>query len=236
MYPPTSDTGTQAATGTQSVVRTGTVLAVGVIAALQSYSHIYDLARTHGQDHLNAVLLPLSVDGLIIAASLALATAPRLARWMLGIGVAATVAANVAYGLPQGALAALVSAWPGISFVGAAELLLRGRASRVSGDAVGESQTTAPGVPAQPDSDVLQPGPDVPPDTDRDTRADPPDTPRGTQRPKTVPASRDLSVVFAADLAAGRVPGIRTIRSRMHCGQPTAYTVQGQLRQLAATA
>jgi hypothetical protein len=231
MYPHTPGT------GTQSLTRTGTVLAVGVIAALQSYSHIYDLARTQGQDHLNAVLLPLSVDGLIIAASLALATAPRLARWMLGIGVAATVAANVAYGLPHGLLAALVSAWPGISFVGAAELLLRGRVSRVSDDAVGESQTTAPEVPAQPDSDVLQPRPDVPPDTDVDTRAERPGTSRGTQRPRTVPAARrDLSVVFAADLATGKVPGIRTIRSRMHCGQPTAYTVQGQLRQLAATA
>jgi Protein of unknown function (DUF2637) len=81
MYRRTSDA------GTQSVVRTGTVLAVGVIAALQSYAHIYDLARSHFQSPIDARLLPLSVDGLIIAASLALATAPRLARWMLGIGV-----------------------------------------------------------------------------------------------------------------------------------------------------
>src|SRR5258707_15625444 len=122
-------------TGARSVTRTGTVLAVGIIAAIQSYSHIYDLARTHWQSPIDARLLPLSVDGLIIAASLALSTAPKLARWCLAIGVAATVAANVAYGLPHGALAALVSAWPGISFVASAELLLRGRASRASGEA-----------------------------------------------------------------------------------------------------
>jgi hypothetical protein len=51
------------------VSRTGTVLAVG-IAAMQSYSHIYDLARAPGQSPIDARLLPLSVDGLIIAASL----------------------------------------------------------------------------------------------------------------------------------------------------------------------
>lgn len=104
-------------TGTQGVARTGTVLAVGVIAAIQSYSHIYDLAQAHFQSPVDARLLPLSVDGLIIAASLALSTAPKLARWMLGVGVTATVSANVAYGFPHGLLAALVSAWPGISFV-----------------------------------------------------------------------------------------------------------------------
>ena len=223
-------------TGTQGVVRTGTVLAVGVIAALQSYSHIYDLARSHFQSPIDARLLPLSVDGLIIAASLARATAPRLARWMLGIGVTATVAANVAYGLPHGLLAALVSAWPGISFVGSAELLLRGRAARVSGEAAGESQGTVPEVPAQSGPDVPPAGPEVPPDTTADTDAEPPGTSRGTQRPRTVPASRDVAVMFTADLAAGKVPGIRTIRSRMHCGQTTAYTVQGQLRELAGAA
>src|SRR5258708_16479962 len=168
-------------TGTQGVVRTGTVLAVGVIAALQSYSHIYDLARSHFQSPIDARLLPLSVDGLIIAASLALATAPRLARWMLGIGVVtATVAANVAYGLPHGLLAALVSAWPGISFVGSAELLLRGRAARESGEAAGDRHGTAPEVPPQPGPAVPPPGPDVHPDTPPGTDPEPPATSAGT--------------------------------------------------------
>jgi hypothetical protein len=114
--------------------------------------------------------------------------------------------------------------------VGAAELLMRGRAARVSGEAAGEG--AAPEVPAQADADVL---PDTP-DTAGDTHADPPSASRGTRRPKTVPASRDLGVVFATDLAAGKVPGIRQIRSRMHCGQPTAYAVQGRLRELADAA
>src|SRR5258707_7108875 len=50
----------------------GVVLAVAGFAAVVSYSHIYDLARAHGQTGTAARLLPLSVDGLILAASLVL--------------------------------------------------------------------------------------------------------------------------------------------------------------------
>ena len=66
------------------------VCAVAAFAAVVSYSHIYGLARAHGQDGTAARLLPLSVDGLILAASLVLLhearndrDAPRLARYML---------------------------------------------------------------------------------------------------------------------------------------------------------
>jgi hypothetical protein len=59
-----------------------------------SYSHIYDLARQHGQNVTDARLLPLSVDGLIIAASFlilhearAAREAPKLGRFMLTLGV-----------------------------------------------------------------------------------------------------------------------------------------------------
>src|SRR5258708_16613347 len=79
----------------------GVVLAVGGFAGAVSYSHIYDLARQHGQNVTDARLLPLSVDGLIIAASFlilhearAAREAPKLGRFMLTLGVAATVAAT----------------------------------------------------------------------------------------------------------------------------------------------
>jgi hypothetical protein len=107
------------------------VLAVAAFAAVVSYSHIYDLGRVHGQSGTAARLLPLSVDGLILAAGLVLLAAarqrvraPRLARWMLWLGISATVGANVSYGLPYGPLGAVVSAWPAVAFVGAAEMAL----------------------------------------------------------------------------------------------------------------
>jgi hypothetical protein len=107
------------------------VLAVAAFAAVVSYSHIYNLGRAHGQAGTAARLLPLSVDGLILAASLVLLhearqgrRAPLLARLMLGLGVSATVGANIAYGVAFGALGALISAWPTVAFIGSAEMAL----------------------------------------------------------------------------------------------------------------
>lgn len=108
------------------------VLAVAVFAAVVSYSHIFDLGRSHGQDGVAARLLPLSVDGLIAAASLVMLHAarnrmpvPKLARFMLVLGVVATVGANVAYGAVFGLLGAVVSAWPAVAFVGSVEMAVR---------------------------------------------------------------------------------------------------------------
>lgn len=115
------------------------MVAVAGFAAVISYSHIYDLGRGHGQAGTAARLLPLSVDGLIVAASLVLLhearagrRAPLLARGMLWLGIGATVAANVAYGARYGPAGAIISAWPAVAFVGAAEMVMgmvrRGRA------------------------------------------------------------------------------------------------------------
>ena len=136
----------------------GVVLAVAGFAAVISYSHIYELARVHGQSGTPARLLPLSVDGLILAASLVMLhearngrTAPHLARWMLAAGVGATVGANVLYGVPYGALGALLSAWPALSFIGSVEMMMalvrRARPAAVPGAAPGEPAVTN-GVPA----------------------------------------------------------------------------------------
>ena len=43
---------------------------------------------------------------------------------MLGLGVGATVLANVAYGAPYGALGAVISAWPAVAFIGTAEMMM----------------------------------------------------------------------------------------------------------------
>lgn len=104
---------------------------VSVIAAVISYSHIYHVAIGHGQTHLDASLLPFSVDGLIAAASLTLFYAsrnrldsPQLARWMLGLGIAATIGANAVFGISSGWLGILLSAWPAVALIGSVELII----------------------------------------------------------------------------------------------------------------
>ncbi|MGH3223483.1 MAG: DUF2637 domain-containing protein [Streptosporangiaceae bacterium] len=93
---------------------------------------MYGLGRAHGQDGTAARLLPLSVDGLILAASLVLLhearnsrDAPRLARFMLWLAIAATIGANIAYGAGYGLLGALISAWPAVAFIGAVEIAMQ---------------------------------------------------------------------------------------------------------------
>jgi hypothetical protein len=49
---------------------------------------------------------------------------PSLARWLVGLGIAATLTANMAQGWAHGPVGAVVAAWPGFSLVGSYELLV----------------------------------------------------------------------------------------------------------------
>ena len=107
------------------------VAAVAAVAAVISYRHAYELVTTHGETGLTARLLPFTVDGLILAASMLILDAsrrhqpvPPLARWCLGAGIAATIGANLAHGLGHGPVGALVSAWPALALAGSFELLM----------------------------------------------------------------------------------------------------------------
>ena len=107
------------------------VLVVAAIAAVVSFVHIEHLAISHGQSQLAGVLLPLSIDGTVAAASLVMLRAalgglptPALAQFMLGLSVMATLLANVGYGLPFGMTGALISGWPAIAFVGSVEMVI----------------------------------------------------------------------------------------------------------------
>ncbi|MBF8186956.1 DUF2637 domain-containing protein [Nonomuraea sp. K274] len=59
---------------------TVSVLLVAVIAAVDSYRHMHELVLKHGEDQWAAALIPLSVDGTIIAASMSLLLASRYGR------------------------------------------------------------------------------------------------------------------------------------------------------------
>ena len=69
------------------------------------------------------------IDGLTYACSMVILYAarhgvpvPSLARWPLGLGIAATLTANMAQGWSHGPVGAVVAAWPAVGLVGSYEL------------------------------------------------------------------------------------------------------------------
>ena len=107
------------------------VLAVAGIAAYVSYWHAYAVVRANGETGITARLEPATIDGLVYASSMVMLYAarhrvpvPSLARWLLGLGIAATLTANMAQGWSHGPVGAVVAAWPAVSLVGSYELLV----------------------------------------------------------------------------------------------------------------
>ena len=119
--------------GVDRAIRVSTaavVLAVAGIAAYISYWHAYAVVREYGETGVTAGLEPATIDGLVYASSMVILYAarhrvpvPKLARWMLALGILASLAVNVAQGWSHGLVGAVVAAWPAVSLVGSYELL-----------------------------------------------------------------------------------------------------------------
>jgi hypothetical protein len=181
----------------------GAVVGVAAVAAVASYEHASALVQVHGESGWTGRLIPVTVDGLIYASSMVMLDSarrdvrvPSLARWLLGLGIIATLAANVAHGLGHGIIGAVVAAWPAVALVGSYELLMmiiRG--------------AQMPAAAARPHDGV----------------------------PAVDPLGEEAAVVFAAELAADRVPSVRAIRAALHVGQPRAQRLREYLAGTADT-
>jgi len=122
------------ASGIDRAIRLSTaaaVLAVAGIAAYVSYWHAYAVVRAHGENGITARLEPATIDGLVYASSMVVLYAarhrlpvPSLARWLLALGIAATLTANMAQGWSHGPVGAVIAAWPAVSLAGSYELLV----------------------------------------------------------------------------------------------------------------
>ncbi|MGH4017507.1 MAG: DUF2637 domain-containing protein [Pseudonocardiaceae bacterium] len=114
------------------VTTVAAVVVVAVVAAVVSFSHLQDVAARAGEGW-RSWLIPGSVDGLIVAASMVLLVRRRAGlpggwlAWaaLLG-GVAASLACNIAAAEPT-VTARLIAAWPPLAFAAAFELLLQQR-------------------------------------------------------------------------------------------------------------
>ena len=111
-------------------VTTAAVLSVALVAAIASYEHMRALAELAGEGW-RSWLLPVSVDGLAVAASMTMLVRRRAGlpagalTWVaLLLGLGASLAANVAAAEPtvQGRL---VAAWPPLGLLLSYELLMQ---------------------------------------------------------------------------------------------------------------
>jgi hypothetical protein len=219
------------------------VLAVAVIAGIVSYSHIAALALSHGYSPDTARLLPLSVDGLIVASSLVLLVearaqrpAPRLARAGLWIAISATLAANVMHGVSYGLVGALANAWPGAAFILASEILL-GQMRRAG---------TTP-APAEAAQTVAAAVPEIEPVTVPEI--EPVSVPAREAYPVPVATVRTVSSgrapgsasrrtskspekIFSAEIERGEIPSLREVKRRARCGTPRAREIRDELAQV----
>jgi len=110
---------------------TGCVALLALIAGTVSYLNMHMLVARHGQPGWVAALTPLSVDGMIVAASTTLLADSRSGRkggglpWALLVaGSVASLLANVAVAEPT-LIGRVIAAWPSFALTASYELLTR---------------------------------------------------------------------------------------------------------------
>ncbi|SEG98724.1 Protein of unknown function, partial [Saccharopolyspora kobensis] len=174
-----------------------------VIAAIMSYEHLRVVAEFAGEGW-RAGLLPLSVDGLVIASSVAALAARQAGQRVHGmtavnllVGLLVSVAANILVPfLPfltssgRIALSACVAAWPAVALALAFEELLRLRRAQVEVP----QEAEVPEVPGlMDDVDYIQaallPEPEV---TGSQARAEVPEVPQEAEVPHVTAPEPEL--------------------------------------------
>lgn len=246
--------------GGDRVIRAGLVVSLTVVTGIAvgvSYGHLYDLARANGETGVPAAVLPVTVDGLILACSLVIVNAARnrsrppvLAWLLLFAGIGATLAGNVAHGLTHGWPGALVAGWPAVVAAGCFDLVIgeirrgRGEVPDVEAPAAGDVDQLDDGGPVgmewwgEMPTVTAETGDPAPvPKIETGPALDAPAEQDGTESgTETATGDPDLAPViatardhFAETIAAGRVPSVRAIRKEIRVGYPRAVQVREAL-------
>jgi hypothetical protein len=208
------------------------VILLAGVAAVVSYRHCYEVVIANGEAGFTAILVPLTIDGLIFASSMVLLDAarrrlpaPKLAYFTLALGIMATLAANVMHGIAHGPVGAIVAAWPAVALVLSYELLM-GLIRR----SAATPQVQPADVPVQvarvpdagkPGADVLDEPPVIEVEVQPDLVPEPDlDAP---YRPVAV-------ATFLAEMVEGETPTVRRIKDTMNVSTDRA----GRLRRYLA--
>lgn len=205
-------------------ITAGVVATVGAFAAIASYQHNYDLGIRNAQWGTAGRLWPLAVDLLILAVSLVMMFAashdipiPKRIRFFLYLGIGATIPGNVGYGIIYGWLAALISGWPAVAFIGAAEsfVWLIHIIADMKAEKARPIKTTKLTSPAKP-KPAIEPKPIK-------------SESRQTSEP-IVQYDRDPMELYADQLVIGQWPGVKQIEDDYHIGQKKATVIRDRLR------
>jgi hypothetical protein len=207
---------------------------VAVSAAVISYSHVMELARRAGETRMATWLLPLSIDGAIAAAVAVILAASRAGRrprgltWLLlALGLAASLAANIASAHPT-VTARAVAAWPPLALAVGVEVLAElARRTSTSPSRDGQSDLqrvrtgpvrTSPATAKQSEQSDLQPV------RTRPVRTGPDGVGQASGDDAAVARIREL------DQVAGRPVSRQTIRAELSCGASRADRLAGLAR------
>ena len=144
----------------------GCVALLALVAGTVSYLHMHMLVARHGQPGWVAALTPLSVDGMIVAASTTLLADSRSGRnggalpWALLVaGSVASLAANVAVAEPT-LIGRVIAAWPSFALTASYELLTR-QVRRSAGGKYAQYQRQRQSQSSQPAVTRLGPAPEL---------------------------------------------------------------------------
>ncbi|QKV74516.1 DUF2637 domain-containing protein [Amycolatopsis sp. Hca4] len=191
---------------------------VALVAAIASYTHMRDLAAKHGETWLSW-LVPLSVDGLLVVASLAIlrarrdgTAAPGLAWLAVVVGVLVSLVANVASAGPD-LVNKVVAAWPPLAFAMAYELVV---------SLIRPAAASDPVVAGEPEPVHQEPHQEAggEPVTSEDTHQEAP------------PLRQRVAEALAAAEAAGqRAPGRQLLARQLDASEHDVRQVLAELRQ-----
>jgi len=197
-------------------VRRGCALVVAAVAAYSSYAHQRHFALAGGADQVSAALWPLSVDGLVVLASLGLVraqssttTRARLALWVAFLlGVAVSLAANIAAAPTLSWQPVLVAGWPPLALLLAVELVVHSR-SQDQTDTVQTRIETTPLTEPAPETDAIESAEtatetETAPETTRRTSG--PGAARRSRRQGNPSAEAVMWTHFQTQRNAGRTP------------------------------
>ncbi|WP_329049987.1 DUF2637 domain-containing protein [Amycolatopsis sp. NBC_01488] len=194
---------------------------VAAVAAYASYDHQRAFALEHGAHGIAAAVWPLSVDGLLILASVALLDpALSLAReWVRLVvraaftaGICVSLAANVAAAGGWNWAGVLVAGWPPVALLLSAEILIHST-SRDDATETSASRTASPGQ-SRPfpvtsiGGGIVSPEPGTEPAVPHTSREGLPATEARLSGPgvRRGAAQRVMWEHYRAALAAGRTP------------------------------